>query len=130
MIKPFDSIRLVFIPAGISCVLAVSVFAAGRPPAPTRPPTALGTPALVAAGANAEALVRAALNKTPMASDAASNPTEAAPGANPPATVDGNFLIGPVYVRAPELTVVPGVPQGRVQQFTMNSADSKFYPGI
>ncbi len=31
---------------------------------------------------------------------------------------------------APELTVVDGVPQGKVQQFAMDSKDSKFYPGI
>jgi enterochelin esterase-like enzyme len=62
--------------------------------------------------------------------DAASNPTEGAPGANPPPNVDGNFLIGPVYVPAAELSVTAGVPQGKVEQFSMNSADSKFYPGI
>ncbi len=52
------------------------------------------------------------------------------PGANPPPKVDGNFLIGPKYVQAPELSVTPGVPQGRVQQFNMDSTGSKFYPGI
>ncbi len=49
---------------------------------------------------------------------------------NPPADADGNFLIGPEYVPAPELTVTDGVPQGKVQQFSMDSADSKFYSGI
>jgi iron(III)-enterobactin esterase len=98
--------------------------------APTRLPTEAGTPALITAGPGAEALAKAALQKTPSANDAASNPTEAAPGANPPPNVDGNFLIGPSYVAAPELTVTAGVPQGRVEQFTMNSADTKFYPGI
>jgi len=98
--------------------------------AETRLPTAPGTPALIAAGPGAEELAKAALTRTPSASDVASNPTEAAPGANPPADVDGNFLIGPVYVPAPELTVTAGVPQGKVEQFSLNSADSKFYPGI
>jgi enterochelin esterase-like enzyme len=51
-------------------------------------------------------------------------------GANPPADITGDFLIGPNYVPAPELNVVAGVPQGRVQQFVMDSKDSKFYPGI
>jgi enterochelin esterase-like enzyme len=54
----------------------------------------------------------------------------AAPGANPPADTDGDWLIGPDYVPAPELTPVEGVPQGRVEQFVMKSEDSKFYPGI
>lgn len=50
---------------------------------------------------------------------------------NPPADTDGDFLIGPDYVPALELTVVEGVPQGKVQQFGMDSKDSKFFnPGI
>jgi iron(III)-enterobactin esterase len=110
-------------------VLVNTACAAGAPP-PTRLPTEAGTPALIAAGPNAEALAKAALSKTASANDAASNPTEAAPGANPPPNVDGNFLIGPTYVQAPELSVTPGALQGKIQQFTMDSADSKFYPGI
>jgi enterochelin esterase-like enzyme len=97
---------------------------------PTRPPTDPGTPALVAAGPGAAERARAALKTAPSANDAANNPTEAAPGANPPADADGNFLIGPKYVKAPELTVTPGVPQGKIEQFVMDSADTKFYPGI
>lgn len=98
--------------------------------APTRLPTDPGTPALIAAGPEAEELAKAALTRTPSTNDAASNPTEAAPGANPPPNVDGNFLIGPAYAAALELTVTAGVPQGKVEQFSLNSADSKFYPGI
>ncbi len=53
------------------------------------------------------------------------------PGANPPPTVDGDFLVGPDYVQAPEFKVVEGVPQGKVEQFSMDSKDGKFYnPGI
>ncbi len=52
-------------------------------------------------------------------------------GVNPPLDAVGNFVIGPDYIPAPELKVVAGVPQGKVQQFTMSSKDSKFYnPGI
>ncbi len=51
-------------------------------------------------------------------------------GANAPADADGNFIIGPTYNPAPEMTVQGGVPQGTVIEFTMNSADSKIYPGI
>ena len=54
----------------------------------------------------------------------------AAPGVNPPADAEGDWLVGPDYVPAPELTVVAGVPQGRVEQFVLDSVDSKFYPGI
>jgi enterochelin esterase-like enzyme len=50
--------------------------------------------------------------------------------ANPPADVDGNYIMGPDYVRAPEFTADPAVPHGTVATFTMNSADSKIYPGI
>jgi enterochelin esterase-like enzyme len=104
--------------------------AADRKPAPTRLPTEPGTPALIPAGPNAETLAKAARKKAPSVEDASSNPTEAAPGANPPLKVEGNFLIGPTYVDAPELKVVAGVPEGKVQQFSMESTNSKFYPGI
>src|SRR5262247_3395452 len=48
----------------------------------------------------------------------------------PSADADGNFIIGPTHNPAPEMTVQEGVPQGTVHTFTMNSADSKIYPGI
>ncbi|MCX6951856.1 MAG: alpha/beta hydrolase-fold protein [Verrucomicrobia bacterium] len=86
--------------------------APARPPAPTRSPTAPGTPPLTAVGAKAGEL-------------------RSVPGMNPPVNADGDFLIGPDYLPAPELTVVPGVPQGKVLQFSMDSKDSKFFnPGI
>ena len=44
--------------------------------------------------------------------------------------VDGNFTLGPTHNPAPEMTVKEGVPQGEVFNFTMESTDSKFYPGI
>ena len=52
-----------------------------------------------------------------------------APG-NPPADADGNFIIGPDYVSAPEYNLNNNAPQGAAYVFTMGSADSKFYPGI
>jgi enterochelin esterase-like enzyme len=51
-------------------------------------------------------------------------------GAVPPATADGNFIIGPTHNPAPEMQVQSGVPQGTIYEFTMSSTDSKFYPGI
>jgi enterochelin esterase-like enzyme len=113
--------------AGCAAHLIIATAAYG---AVTRLPTDPGTPPLIAAGPGAGELAIAALNAVPPKTDPASNPTEAAPGANPPLNVDGNFLIGPSYVPAPELSVTAGVPQGKVEQFSMNSADSKFYPGI
>src|ERR1051325_6957119 len=38
-------------------------------------------------------------------------------GENPPLDAFDNFVIGPVYVSAPERDQVDGVPEGRVQQF-------------
>ena len=95
----------------------------------SRLPTESGTPALIPVGPNAEELARAALKKSPSPNDAASNPMQATPGANPPLNVDGNFLIGPSYVRAKELTVNTNG-QGKVKRFTMDSKDSKFFNGI
>jgi enterochelin esterase family protein len=51
-------------------------------------------------------------------------------GANPPAHVDGNFIIGPTYAAPPETSAQDDIPKGTVNEFTMNSADSKIYPGI
>ena len=51
-------------------------------------------------------------------------------GAVPPANADGNFIIGPTHNPAPEMSPPPGTPQGTIVEFTMSSADSKFYPGI
>src|SRR5688572_5283303 len=75
---------------------------ANRPPPPTRDPN---TPGYVKA-------------------------THLPDGAVPPADALGNFVIGPTYTPAPEMTVQPGVPQGTVHNFEMSSADSKIYPGI
>jgi enterochelin esterase-like enzyme len=83
---------------------AVSAFAADppRPTPPTRAPDGEGAPAF----------------------------TRVPTGGNAPVDANGNFVIGPDYPPPPELTVVEGVPQGKVQQFTMKSADSRFYPGV
>jgi enterochelin esterase family protein len=51
-------------------------------------------------------------------------------GAVPPPTVNGNFILGPTHHPAPEMSVPEGGLQGRVVEFTMSSADSKFYPGM
>ena len=51
-------------------------------------------------------------------------------GANAPADTDGNFILGPTHNPAPEMTAHDGVPQGSVFTFTMQSADSRVYPGI
>src|SRR5438552_6822476 len=75
---------------------------AARPPAPTRDPN---TPGYVKA-------------------------KELADGAVPSAKEDGNFILGPTHNPAPEMSVKEGVPQGQVFEFTMESKDSKIYPGI
>ena len=73
-----------------------------RPPAPTRDPN---TPGYVKAKVLAD-------------------------GAIPSAKEGGNFILGPTHDPAPEMSVKEGVPQGQVFEFTMESKDSKIYPGI
>jgi enterochelin esterase family protein len=51
-------------------------------------------------------------------------------GANPSVKADGNFIIGPTHSPAPEMKAQEGVPKGDVFNFTMESTDSKIYPGI
>jgi enterochelin esterase family protein len=76
--------------------------AATRPPPPTRDPH---TPGYVQA-------------------------TELPDGTVPAADADGNFIIGPTHVPAPEMIVRDDVPHGSICELTMSSADSKIYPGI
>jgi enterochelin esterase family protein len=47
-----------------------------------------------------------------------------------PKDADGDFILGPTHNPAPEMTLQEGVPQGTVSTFTMQSSDSKIYPGI
>jgi enterochelin esterase family protein len=60
-------------------------------------------------------------------SDAAS---DVPPPLDPGTVGDGDFMIGPTYASAPELTANPAVPKGTLTMFTMKSTDSKLYPGI
>jgi len=110
----------------LSAAIVVALFSAGRP-------------AIAQVGAAGSA------TQTPAAQPAPPRPApptrdphtpgyvqakELPDGAVPPADANGNFIIGPTHNPAPEMTVQEGVPQGTVHTFTMNSADSKIYPGI
>jgi enterochelin esterase-like enzyme len=46
------------------------------------------------------------------------------------ARADGDFIIGPDYTNAPEVTFREGVPRGVVHTFTLSSEESKIYPGL
>lgn len=48
----------------------------------------------------------------------------------PAANADGNFIIGPTHNPAAGISSEDGTPNGTVIDFTMNSSDSKIYPGI
>jgi enterochelin esterase-like enzyme len=51
-------------------------------------------------------------------------------GSNPPANVDGNFILGPTHEIPAEGPSRGDIPKGTVIEFTMQSSDSKIYPGI
>ncbi len=52
-------------------------------------------------------------------------------GENPPLDANSSFVIGPKYVPAPERKKVDGVPEGKVEQFVIDSKETKlFNPGI
>jgi iron(III)-enterobactin esterase len=51
-------------------------------------------------------------------------------GSVPPATADGNFIVGPNHPAPGETAAQSAVPKGTVIEFTLNSSDSKIYPGI
>jgi len=45
-------------------------------------------------------------------------------------STDEDFVIGPDYTNDPETKPNPDVPKGALYHFTMNSVDSKIYPGL
>ena len=49
---------------------------------------------------------------------------------NAPATSDGNFILGATHTPAPESVPLPASQQGKIEEFTLSSVDSKIYPGI
>jgi iron(III)-enterobactin esterase len=51
-------------------------------------------------------------------------------GSNPPANVDGNFILGPTHEAPTDLAANAAIPKGTVIELTMNSSDSKIFPGI
>ncbi len=51
-------------------------------------------------------------------------------GAVPSPKENGNFVIGPTHTAAPEMSVKDGVPRGQIFEFTMDSKDSRIYPGV
>ena len=55
---------------------------------------------------------------------------ELADGAVPPVDADGNFILGPTHDPAPEMAAPGDALQGSIHTFTMNSADSRIFPGI
>ena len=56
--------------------------------------------------------------------------TELPDSAIPDAKENGNFILGPTHSPAPELADPDRPPDGTVVEFTMNSEDSKYFPGI
>ena len=53
------------------------------------------------------------------------------PGVTPPVDANGNFLVGPNYTPAPERKISEEAPKGKVQQFSIDSRETKlFNPGI
>jgi len=98
-------LRLLSIAFSISLMTAQTPTAAPRPARPASPTRDPNTPGYVTA-------------------------KDLPDGANAPANADGNFILGPTHNPAPEMTAQEGVPQGTVFEFTMESTDSKIYPGI
>lgn len=107
-----------------SCAFLICSIA-GLNPAMAQPP-AQQAPAQAAAARPARPPAPARAPNTPGYVKAKELPD----GALPSAKEDGNFIIGPTHNPAPEMTAKEGVPQGQIFEFTMESKDSKTYPGI
>src|SRR5260370_27449363 len=96
---------LISLTTGVHSAMAQAPAKAGRPPRPPAPTRDPNTPGYVTA-------------------------KELPDGANAPVNADGDFILRPTHNPAPEMTVHERLPQGTVHRFTMESADSKIYPGI
>jgi enterochelin esterase family protein len=112
-------------------MLAGSMAVSGQTQNPVPPtPPASPTPAVAPPAATAPA------GQTPPTPGRGRGPQGPPLLPTPPVTApptpdkDGNFVIGLPYTPAPELTVKEGVPRGTIHEFTMDSKDSKIYPGI
>ncbi len=105
MMRFFPNIWILMIFGGLTTMAAQVPAAAPRPPRPAPPTRDPKTPGYVTA-------------------------KELPDGAVPSPKEDGNFIIGPTHTPAPEMTVQEGVPQGMIYNFTVESTDSKIYPGI
>jgi iron(III)-enterobactin esterase len=106
--------------------------ARGQNPAPAAPPQGSATSPASAPGAAAGPGRRARPVSPTRDPHTAGYVTakELPDGEVPSPKKDGKFIIGPTHNPAPEMAVKEGVPQGTVYEFTMESKDSKFYPGI
>src|ERR1700686_568272 len=105
MVRILSIAFLISLMTGLDPAMAQAPAAAARPARPTPPTRDPNTPGYVTA-------------------------KDLPDGANAPVKVDGNFILGPTHNPAPEMTVQEAVPKGTVFDFTMESTDSKIYPGI
>lgn len=98
------SILVLICPCFLSCLLAQppAPKATPRPAPPTRDP------------------------HTPGYVEATEIPDETLPSP----TVNGNFIVGPTHTPAAEMSLKEAVPKGTIYTFTMESKDSKLFPGI
>ena len=107
----------------IATALVVATFNSLQAQSPQSPPTA--TPAQAPAPA---------ARPTPPTRDPGTpgyvTAKELPDGAIPPADANGNFIIGPTHTPAPEMSLPETGLRGTVHNLTMNSTDSKVYPGI
>lgn len=94
-------------------------------------PSAIGQPALAG---QAQPAAPVPVRPTPPTRDPNTpgyvSAKELPDGEVPPANADGNFIIGPTHTPAPGMTSTDTTPNGNVIEFTMDSAESKYYPGI
>jgi enterochelin esterase-like enzyme len=109
------------------CLLAGGALMFGQTP-PVQAPGPATTPGAATTGAPAGG-GRGGAARAPMTPEDVAEiaKVESFPALTPGAG-DGNYSIGPEYTPAPEQTPKDGVPKGRVETFTVNADDNKFYP--
>ncbi len=114
------------LPSSAFLICLMTGFDPARAQPPAQQPPAQQSPAQATAGRGARPLAPTRDPNTPGYVKA----KELTDGAIPSPKEDGNFILGPTHNPAPEMSVKEGVPHGQVFEFTMESKDSKIYPGI
>ena len=120
---------LIGLAGAAASVIAQTQTPAPAPPAATAPAAQAPAPAQPGAAAPGGRRGGGAPTRDPLTPGYV-KAVELPDGEVPPVTGNGNYILGPTHPPSADMAEKEGVQKGTIQNFTMNSSDSKMYPGI